>query len=392
MPPSPSEISARVGRLAAKLRERGLGAALLRYPLHLFYFSGTFADGHLLVTSEAESYLLVYRTLARAQDEGHAIEIVSFRSLKRLPGFLRDLGIRKIGLEFDRLPVQQFRLYQRLLADFSLEDVSPLLWEVRALKSSYEVDCLRRAASMLAEALEEFLPVLRPGMTELEAAGLFEALLRRRGHPAHTRVYRWTQELAYGHLLFGPSAAIPAYVTTGQGGPGVVGYPQGPGFRKLTPREIIVIDYAGWYEGYMVDQTRLFSWGRPPKDLLVMGEKIYELMQRLEAFLRPGVLASEVYEKALLEAQRLGMEESFMAHGPEGVAFVGHGVGLEIDEWPPIAKGVDVPLEKGMVIALEPKCHLPHRAEVGLEDTFLITSEGAERLTLSPRGIGFLGP
>jgi len=392
MPPLPSEISSRVKRLAAKLREKGLCAALLRYRLHIFYFSGTFVDGHLLITAKEESYLLVYRTLERAKAEGQATEIISFRSLKKLPGFLRDLGLKRIGLEYDRLPVRQFLLYQKLLADFSLEDLSPLLWEIRAKKSPYEVDCLRRAAAMLAEALRRFLPRLRPGMTELEAAGLLEASLRRRGHPAHTRVYNWTQELAYGHLLFGASAAVPAYVTTGQGGQGVVGYPQGPGFCKLAPGEIIVIDYAGWYEGYMVDQTRLFSWGKLPKDLVEIYEKIYELMQSLEESLRPGVLAAELYEKALAEAQRLGMNKIFMAHGSEKVAFVGHGVGLEIDEWPPIAKGVAVPLGEGMIIALEPKCHLPHHGEIGLEDTFLITSEGSERLTLFPREIRLLGP
>ncbi len=391
MPPSPKEIRQRQFRLAELLAKEGFEAALLRAPLHIFYFSGTFVDGHLVLTARAKAYLLVYRTLARAEQEAQAVEVLPFRSLKALPGFLKDLGLRYLGLEGDRLPLNDFKRYERLLQGFVLKDISALLWRLRAEKSPYEIECLRRAGCMLAEALEEFLPCLRLGMTELEAASHLERVLRRRGHPAYTRVARWTQELAYGHLLFGPSAAIPAYTTTGQGGPGVVGFAQGPGFRKLCPQDLIVVDYAGWWEGYMVDQTRLLAWTHPSPEISDRYDRIQELLHTLEENLRPGVLAEELYLLAQEQAQQLGLSDCFMAHGPERVPFVGHGVGLEIDEWPALAQGVKVPLKPGMVIALEPKCHLPGIGEVGLEDTYLITPNGAERLTVSPRKIRLLG-
>ncbi len=391
MPPSPKEIRTRQLRLAGFLAQEGLDAALIRAPLHIYYLSGTFVDGHLVLTTQAKAYLLVYRTIARAQEEAQAVEVLPFRSLKALPGFLGDLGLRHLGLEGDRLPLNDFKRYERLLKDFVLSDISALLWRCRAEKTPYEIECLRKAGVMLAEALEEFWPRLRPGMTELEAAALLEGALRRRGHPAYTRVARWTQELAYGHLLFGPSAAVPAYTTTGQGGPGVTGFAQGPGFRKLAPQDLIVVDYAGWWEGYMVDQTRLFALQDPPQDISTRYQRLKDLLHSLEETLRPGVLAEEIYFLAQEQAQRLGLSDCFMAHGPERVPFVGHGVGLEIDEWPALAPGVKVPLKPGMVIALEPKCHLPGQGEVGLEDTYLITPSGAERLTVSPRKIRLLG-
>lgn len=387
MPPQKDEIRARQARLAQKLLENQLDAALIRYPLNIFYFSGAFVDGHLVVTAQAQTYLLVFRTIERAKEEAWVDEIFSFRSLKKLPSFLEDLGAKRLALEEDRLPVQVYRGYQRLLKDFQLADLSPLVREIRAIKSPYEIACLRQAARMLKEALEVFWPKVREGLSELELAGLLEAELRKRGHPACTRTYAFHQELAYGHLLAGSSGAIPAYVTTGQGGPGVVGYPQGPSFKELRENEPLLIDYAGWFEGYMVDQSRIFCLGELPADLQSAFSKVQELLEALEEKLRPGVLAQEIYLYAFELAERLGIVNELMAHGPEKVPFIGHGVGLEIDEWPPIAPKAEIVLQEGMVIALEPKLHFPGRALIGLEDTFLITASGAERLTIFPREV-----
>ncbi len=390
MPIPVGEISSRIAKLSKKLQEIGIDAALIRYPLHIFYFSGTFIDGHLIITQDGKSYLLVYRTIDRARDEALLTEVISFRSLKKLPDFLRDLGIKKVGIEYDRLPAKIFLFYQKILSEFQLLDISEIIWKLRACKSFYEIQCQKQAASMLAEALDEFIPHLRPGMTELEAAGLLEALLRKRGHPAITRTYGWNQELTYGHLLSGYSAAIPSYLTTGQGGAGVYGYPQGPSIKKLEKNEPILIDYAGWYEGYLIDQTRIFVYGNLSKDLVEIYQKVIDFMIFLEESLKPGVIIEEFYQQALNKAEDLGIGEYFMAHGSEGVNFIGHGVGLEVDEWPPIANRIKIPFAPGMVIALEPKCHLKGRGVIGLEDTFLITEKGAERITLYPRDILFL--
>ena len=134
----------------------------------------------------------------------------------------------------------------------------------------------------------------------------------------------------------------------------------------------------------MVDQSRLFYFGSLPREVEEIYQRVLSLLEELEALLRPGILAREVYEKALSLAEELGLSSYFMAHGPEKVPFVGHGVGLEVDEWPPIA-AVEVPLKEGMVVALEPKCHLPGFGVIGIEDTYFITAEGPERLTVSPR-------
>ncbi|AEH45527.1 peptidase M24 [Thermodesulfatator indicus DSM 15286] len=385
MPADREEFTRRIALLAERLSQKGFDAALIRYPLNIFYFTGAFVDGHLVITKRAEVFLLVYRTLGRP-DFNPVAEVIPFRSLKKLPVFLADLSIKTLGLEEDRLPINLYRRYQKLLAAFDLGDISEIVRNLRAIKSRYEIDCLKKAAEILSDAIYSFLPKLKPGFSELEAAGLLEAELRKRGHPAFTRTYGFGQELAYGHLLSGKSGVIPAFVTTGQGGQGIYGFPQGPSEKKIQPNELILIDYAGWHEGYMVDQSRLFYFGNIPQKTLAIYDKVLALLEDLEQLLRPGISVQKLYERAVLKAEELGISEYFMAHGPEKVPFVGHGVGLEIDEWPPIAS-LDITLEENMVIALEPKCHVPEIGVIGLEDTYHITANGPERLTLFPRKI-----
>ncbi|OAG28026.1 M24 family metallopeptidase [Thermodesulfatator autotrophicus] len=383
MPPDKEEFARRVTLLARYLSTKGLDTALIRYPLNIFYFTGAFIDGHLVITQKAETFLLVYRTLGRPDLKPFG-KVIPFRSFKKLPDFLSELGIKIIGLEEDRLPLSQYRRYQKLLSAFELGDLGEIIKKIRAIKSPYEINCLKKAAEKLSDAIWNFLPRLKPGQSELEAAGLLEAELRKRGYPAFTRTYGFGQELAYGHLLSGKSGVIPAYVTTGQGGQGVYGFPQGPSEKKIKANELILIDYAGWHEGYMIDQSRLFYFGEIPEKAVEIYAKVLLLLNELENFLRPGTSVRELYETAFNKAKELGISDYFMAHGPEKVPFVGHGVGLEIDEWPPIAS-LDIPLEENMVIALEPKCHVPEIGLVGIEDTYWITKDGAERLTSFPR-------
>ncbi len=383
MPPSKEELTKRIKTFSKELAQEGLDAAFIIYPLNIFYFSGVFVSGHLLITAQGEAVLFVYRTMGR-EEKSPLCPMEPLKSLKKLPAILEEFGVCSLGLEEDRLPKKLYNRYESLFKGTLLRDVGEIIKRVRAVKSAYEVSCQKAASKMLAEALDAFLPRLKPGLTELEAAGLLELELRKRGHPAHLRVYGFGQEMAYGHLLSGKSAFYPSFVTTGQGGEGVFGYPQGPSPKKIALNDPILIDYAGWYEAYLIDQTRLFYFGNLPKEAFEIYEKVKFLLDELEKCLRPGVLVKNVYERAHALAEELGISDYFMAHGPERVPFVGHGVGLEIDEWPPVAN-LEIALQENMVIALEPKCHVPDLGVIGLEDTYLITSNGPKRLTNYPR-------
>ena len=106
-----------------------------------------------------------------------------------------------------------------------------------------------------------------------------------------------------------------------------------------------------------------------------------EILRRLENRLRPGAVCSEIYRATLAEAQELGEPEGFMGYGDNRVRFFGHGVGLELDELPVLADRVDIVLQPGMVVAVGPKAFLSDVGPVGIENTYVVTPDGPERMS-----------
>ncbi|RUM87219.1 MAG: hypothetical protein DSZ24_06640 [Thermodesulfatator sp.] len=376
--PPREELFSRLSALREALRLATLDGALVTHPLNIFYFTGTLARAHLLVT-EREVRFLVFRPLERVRRES-PLPAEPFRSLRKLPEVLREAGVRRVGLEFAHLSHRDFLRYQDLLQDFELSDLSDIISSLRQVKSPYEIACLREAGRRLAEALSEALPRLRPGMSELAALAEIEAALRRRGHPGLTRSARGN-EFATGLLISGPEAVEPSYMVAGEGGPGVPGFPCGASLKEIQPGEPVLVDLAGYFAGYYVDQTRMLFFGEPPREVREYLQAAEVLISAGERILRPGIPAEEVYYRLREEAGSLGVEEYFMRHSEERVNFVGHGVGLCVDEDPPLAPGVKTRLSSRMTLALEPKLHIPGVGVIGLEDTFLLTENSLEKLT-----------
>jgi Xaa-Pro aminopeptidase len=196
-----------------------------------------------------------------------------------------------------------------------------------------------------------------------------------------------------GQLLAGPSGAVPSFMNspTGGSGPGPWS-PVGAGAHKIQRGEPIFLDYTGEWGGYIADQTRMLSIGRLSAFWLEAYVAMREVQARLERSVTPGITSGDVFEMALKYATELGYASHFMGP-PEEVSpgqrapFVGHGVGLELDEWPPLQRGTDARLESGMVLAVEPKLIIEGKGAIGVEDTYLLTPGGLEPLTFSAREI-----
>jgi Xaa-Pro aminopeptidase len=152
--------------------------------------------------------------------------------------------------------------------------------------------------------------------------------------------------------------------------------------EKGTP---ILVDIGCCIDGYVIDQTRMVSIGQVDADLVEAYAVAFDILQATEQNLHPGISCEDLYLDACRMAEESGLAEHFMGFGDDRVTFLGHGIGLEIDEWPVLAKGFELPLEPGMVIAIEPKFSFPGRGVVGIEDTYLITDSGYERLTVTPQ-------
>ena len=362
----------------------GLDGALIVQRADLFYFSGTGQDAHLLVPSEGRPLLMVRRDFDRARQDSPLEDVLAVGSLADLKKAVRarlPRGTKTLGMELDVLPVNNYRLYQDLFPRVVIEDVSPLIREIRMIKSQYELDLIKRAAAMNHAMLGHVRSVLREGMTEMEFAGLLEAFFRKKGHQGYVRVRGFNQEVVYGHIMSGSNLAVPSCSVGPTGGPGPnASFPHGPGFKKIGRNEPVQVDYVSIVEGYMVDQSRTFFIGEPPEKFLRIHSAALSVQNALIDKAKPGTGTEALYNTAVRMVADWGLTEGFMGH-PQPVPFVGHGIGLELDELPVVGRKSPHVLQPGMVIALEPKFILPGEGLAGIENSFVVSETGLDRLT-----------
>ncbi|MBI5444252.1 MAG: aminopeptidase P family protein, partial [Deltaproteobacteria bacterium] len=341
------------------------------------------------VPPEGDPLVLVRKDVARAQSESpFPIEpLPTVRDVaERIRARVGSLP-RRIGVEGDVLPLDQLERLRGLLPGAELRSASVALAKTRAVKSDYEVEQIRRAGEVVAQAVETVADHLREGVTELELAAAIEYELRRRGHGGLIRMRGFNQEIFYGHVFAGATAAAPSFVDAPTGGQGLSpALAHGASQRPIRRGEPVIVDLVGNHGGYLCDQTRSFSLGALPEHLTRAFEVARGILERVEEAARPGVPASRLYELAVRAAEESGFGDCFLGN-EQKVSFVGHGIGLEVDELPFLARGFDASLEAGMVVAVEPKFIFPGEGVVGIEDTLRVTQTGVERLTLSPRAL-----
>jgi Xaa-Pro aminopeptidase len=388
-----AELAGRIAGLQAGLAARGLDAALLQQNADLFYFAGTVQQSYLYVPAEGEATLFVRKVAERARLESALGAIVDLPSQKGLPRLIAerygDLP-RRVGLELDVLPVTSFRRLEALLPGAVFEDVGRDVVRQRAVKSAWEVERIR-AAARVADEVSALIPgLLEEGLTEVEFAGRVEAEARRLGHEGYIRMRGFNQEMFYGQLLIGPSGCVPSYLDTPLAGAGLSpSIAQGASFRRIGRGEPVVFDFVPVRDGYMADFTRTFSIGPLRAAFLHAYDAALRVQEAAVAAARPGVACRAVWEAARDAAAAAGLAASFMGHGPGQVQYVGHGLGIELDEVP-VLTGSDLELEAGMVFALEPKFVLPGAGAIGIENTWAMTAGGLERLTRAPETIGII--
>jgi len=380
-----SEIDARIDKLQKELQKNDLEAAIVLQPTDLFYFSGTGQQAHLFIPAEGAPVLMVLRNFKRACAESPLDRVVAIKHFGEVPACLRQNGYpapRYLGLECDVLPANLYFKYRQIFENAPVTDISPQIRLIRSEKSHYEIDMIREAARLMDEVAAHFQEILREGATEIELAGILEARARKLGHQGLVRMRLWGNEMFYGHLLSGADAAVPSYLSSPTGGSGVNPLiAQGPGLKPVGRYEPVLLDYVFVYQGYLADSTRIYAIGGLPEELMAAHAAMLDIQRRLKEEIRPGIEAGKVYALAMEQAAALGYGKNFMGTEEHSVPFVGHGIGLELDEFPFLAKGQTMKLKAGMVIALEPKAVFPGMGVVGIENTHLVTEHGLEQLT-----------
>ena len=380
-----AEVEDRLGRMQAWMREASVDAVFILQNADLYYFSGTVQTGLLCLPVSGEALYLIQKSLTRGRMESPWECLVPLTSLKKAPDVLAGEGfprLTRVGLELDVLPASHYFRFRELFSLVDFVDASDAIRRTRMIKSAYEVDEIRKAARMLESAFSEIPGWMRPGTTELEVSARLEGYLRGLGHQGITRMRGLNNEIAYGAVSSGASACYPTCF------PGPVGFvglypavPNGGSKRRLAEGDPLMVDIVGGYGGYIADKTRTFIMGELARDMREGHAFTLEIMRDIESMLRPGILCSEIYRHTMERIKESPYAAGFMGLGDSQVRFVGHGVGLELDELPVVASGFAIPLQAGMTIAIEPKIFFPERGGVGIEDTYLITETGFEKLT-----------
>ena len=390
--PSGAELLKRCLRLQDLMRRSGLNGALFYGNSNLLYLCGTTQAGAVFVPIDGEPLVLARPPLDRLEAETPwpLVEpLPRGRDLRtRLEAYLGG-SLKGLGLELDLLPVNFFRrLEKESFLGLEMKDAAPLIRQARSVKTEFELGHMRTAARELDRVYVQIPGLLAPGLTEMELEGRLVGLARARGHHGLIRAHGFNQEWFCGHVLSGSNGMVQSKIDSPTGGTGVSpGFGHGAGPRVIGPDELVSVDLFGAYGGYMVDQTRLFFTGPVPETVRTAYQGLVMIHREMRDFIRPGVLCAEVYNRAFELAEREGLADGFMAPGSEPCLFVGHGIGLEVDEPPILARGVEAPLIPGMTFAFEPRVFLPGLGVVGLEDTYLLTEDGPEPITVTDREI-----
>lgn len=385
-----SQIKERINRLQRMLKKQEMDGALLVERVDVYYFSGTDQDAHLWIPMQGEPLLVVRKSVNRAVQDSPLSNVVQLNGFSQLPGLIQghsgDIPGR-IGLELDVLPFGFYRAYQKHFPETELLDLWPSIRRLRMVKSSYEIACLQRAAQMADRMYQKVPEFLMEPVTENDLAARVEFYYRSLGHPGVVPTRGFNQLPLYGHIMAGRNAALPSNSAGPTGGRGLGPFlSQSAGTDKIQKNEPIIVDYVASVEAYNSDQTRIFALGKLKDELVKAHEAMRTIQNTLAEKGQPGVVTGDLYQLALDMAQSAGLAENFMGY-PVPVPFIGHGVGLELNEWPVIGRNMRVPLEVGMTIALEPKVVFPDKGVVGIENTFVVTPTGMERLNRFPDDI-----
>ncbi|HEX9078972.1 MAG TPA: Xaa-Pro peptidase family protein [Desulfuromonadaceae bacterium] len=384
-----SEAHQRITNLQGMLKDKGLDGALLIFPIDVYYFSGTRQNSTLWIPAAGEPLLLVRKSLERAREESALDSVLPFPASKDFPALFGE-GIAKIGFTFDVAPVQQLNYYSKLLPGREFVDISPLNRDLRSVKSPFELEQLRLSGSKLCSVFSQVPLFLKAGMREIDLAAEFEYRLRKAGSEGYVRMRAYNQELFMG-LAVSAGAATHGFFDGAVTGRGLSNAsPHGASTEPIREHEPILLDYTGVFNGYITDMTRMFVIGSLDPELHRAFIVALEIQEAIRQALKPGAICEELFLTAAGMSEQAGLGRNFMGMPGEQARFVGHGVGLELDEFPVLAQGFKVPLRAGQTIAVEPKFVMPGKGVIGIENTFSVTVNGGDKLTDLADDIVFL--
>jgi Xaa-Pro aminopeptidase len=385
-----NELDDRMKRFRARMdkAQPGWKLAAITGKIPLYYFTGTMQDGLLLIPQDGDAVFWIRQSYERAVGESLFPNLRKMKSYRDVATGMGSLP-STVYLETDLMQIAQLQRMQKHLPFTTIKPVDEQVAAVRAVKSRYELSLMEHAGKIHRHVLEDCVPgMLAEGIDEVTFGCELYSLMVKEGHQGIIR-FGGFNEMLLGQIGFGTSSICPICVDTPGGVSGLhPSVPQmGSRERVLKKGDLVVIDIGCGYKGYQTDKTLSYMFGKPiPDEAIREHERCVAIQDQLAALLKPGAIPSEIYTDVMA-----GLEPAFlinfMGFGKHKVKFLGHGIGLWIDETPVIAQGFDEPLQEGMVFALEPKKGIPDVGLVGIENTFVVTPRGGRSITGTSKGL-----
>jgi len=377
------ELEDRINQLRKNMERAGIAFSIILQNVDLFYFAGTVQKGVLVVSVDNGPLLFIERNVDRAAVES-GLEIIPIKRDKDVGEILMAKGILKgkCGMEFDVVPVSVFERWKSIVGLDDFTDIWPAIRDLRIIKSPFEIEQVKRSGSVCDHVFEKARDVVREGAREVDIAAFLEAEGRRVGHQGFLRMRGLNQEMMNLYITHGRSGTIPSSGDVPIAGAGVThAIAQGPSLNKVEKGVPVVIDYGGGYNGYITDETRTFVVGELKERFKKPYEVAKEIVEDATVYGKEGIDGTELFLRAEEKAKKAGLDEYFMGFESGKVTFIGHGLGLEINELPVITPRHHVILKEGMVFAFEPKFIFPGEGAIGVEVDYVVRKDKLERVT-----------
>ena len=382
-----AETALHIEKIRAGMQEDS--ALLICGNVNIFYSAGRFFRGYVWISGDEKPVYFVIRPQIYREEEN----VVTIRKPEQIPEELAKRGLAipaRVGLEEDVITYSDAMRLRRIFPDSEIFNSTSILRNARMIKTSYELSQMRIDGEKQCRVYSRIASLYEPGMTDLELQIAIERQLRLEGCLGFARVAGSLMEINMGSVLAGDNADNPSPYEFAMGGSGVDrSLPGGANGTIIRRGETVMVDMNGAFNAYQTDMTRIWSLGGLPDEAYRAQKCSIDILRHLEEHTRPGMEICELYFKALDIADKAGLKDFFMGHRQQS-NFIGHGVGIELNEQPPVAPRCKTIVQENMTLALEPKFVIPGVGALGVENTYIVTASGLECLTPLNEDVGDL--
>lgn len=356
----------RINLLRKKMAEKDLPCFLVFNQYNITYASGFTGHAATVLITPQHNYLLTdYRYFEQAVKEATDFNVICRDRVKQsLASLINELveaeQIDTLGFESSHVSVQQWHEISAALNETHVVATTRLIEDLRYIKDEQEISAIKQAADIADQALADLVPQIKAGVTERELALALDHKMAQLGSqaPAFDTI-----------LLFGERSALPHGV---------------PSERELKRGDLVLIDFGATVDGYRSDMTRTFVYGEASEQQKAIYQTVLTAQQSAIEAIEEGVTGDQLNQ---VSAEVLNASEYAQYQG-EGL---GHGVGLELHEFPFIGKGCSLTVEQGCVITIEPGIYIPGWGGIRIEDDVVLTAQGLTIINASPKSLQVLG-